>query len=305
MIKKAALVGLGAIGTIYARRLWQYMGDDFAVVAGGKRAERIRKNGETINGEKITPAVIEPESKDFKADLVIFSVKNHQLSDAIEDIRNLITKDTVLLTIINGVSARDIIKEAYPDNTVLYGLSRSDASRSEEGVICTWEGAIEFGEADNTNIDERVKAVKELFDNAGIKNEVCQDMMRASWLKFMRNTSMNQLSALLGSPYGAFFSIPELNKALIEVMEEVISLAKAKGIDLRESDIDDSLKAIAHSAPDAKTSMLQDMEAGRRTEVDSFAGYVISEGKKLNIATPWNNALYLLIKSKEGVNGIK
>ena len=299
MIKTAAIVGLGAIGCIYARRLLHYMGDDFAVIAGGKRAERIRQNGETINGEKIMPKVVEPGTGSWKADLVIVSVKNYQLDGAIEDIRDVITPDTVILTIINGVSARDKISAAYPDNTVLYGLSRSDASRTAEGVICTWEGAIDFGEADNTVMSEKVKAVKELFDNSGIKSEVCPDMLRASWLKFMRNVSMNQLSALLSSPYGGFFSIPELNQALIEVMQEVVKVAKAKGIDLRDSDIDDALKAISGSDPEAKTSMLQDMEAGRRTEVDSFAGVIIEEGKKAGVPTPWNHALCLLIKSRE------
>ena len=90
--------------------------------------------------------------------------------------------NTVILTIMNGVSAREKISEAYPNNTVLYGLSKADAERTPEGVNCTWEGVIQFGEADNTVMSEKVKAVKELFDRALIPNEVCEDMLRAVWI---------------------------------------------------------------------------------------------------------------------------
>ena len=129
-IKKAAIVGFGAIGATYGRRLYNLMGDNFAVIAGGSRAKRLRENGETINGEKIMPLVVEPDDKIWKADLVIFSVKNYQLESAINDVKNIITPDTVILTILNGVSARDKIKEVYPENTVLYGLSKCDAERT-------------------------------------------------------------------------------------------------------------------------------------------------------------------------------
>ena len=126
-IKKAAIVGFGAIGCTYGRRLYNLMSDNFAVIAGGNRAKRLREKGETINGEKIMPLVVEPDNENWKADLVIFSVKNYQLESAINDVKNIITPNTIILTILNGVSARDKIKSVYTENTVLYGLSKSDA----------------------------------------------------------------------------------------------------------------------------------------------------------------------------------
>ena len=304
-IKKAAIVGFGAIGATYGRRLYNLMGDNFAVIAGGSRAKRLRENGETINGEKIMPLVVEPDDKIWKADLVIFSVKNYQLESAINDVKNIITPDTVILTILNGVSARDKIKEVYPENKVLYGLSKSDAERTPEGIKCSWEGTIQFGEADNTVISPQVKAVKELFDKAKIPNEICQDMIRAVWMKFMRNVGMNQLSSATGSPYWGFGGIPELNKALREVMREVMLIAQSKGINIDENDLEECVRIAVNSEPNSKTSMLQDMEAGRKTEVDSFSGVVIEEGLKNGVPTPWNNCLYLILKTKEKLNGIK
>ncbi len=300
-IKNVAMVGLGAIGTTYARRIIKVKDIDFAVVADGKRAERIRKNGETINGEKIMPKVVEPKEQNWKVDLIIFTVKNYQLENALSDIKNIVTDKTVLLTILNGVWARDRIKEEFPKNTVLYGLSKTDAARTENGVECTWEGQIQFGEADNTVMSEEVSAVKALFDEAEIDSLVCEDMLRAVWVKFMVNVSVNQLSAVTHAGYGAFLKIPELNKAMHEVMSEVITLANAMGINISETDADAHEKTMYNSDPDGQTSMLQDIEAKRKTEVEYFSGTVIRLGKEHNVPTPWNDRLYLLIKTTESL----
>ena len=187
-IKNVAMVGLGAIGTTYARRIIKVKNIDFAVVADGKRAERIRKNGETINGEKIMPNVVEPNEQSWKADLVIFTVKNYQLQQALTDVKNIVTENTVFLTVLNGVTARDEIKAFYPDNTVLYGIGMGiDAVRNGGEISCKCEGTIQFGEAENKVLSPAVKAVKEVFDLCGVGNEVFDDMIRTIWNKFMIN----------------------------------------------------------------------------------------------------------------------
>ena len=111
-IKNVAMVGLGAIGTVFARHLIK-TSESFAVVAGGSRGEKLRQNGQMLNGEHIAPNVIDPNDVSWKADLVIFTVKNYQLEQAIKYVKNIVFKDTILLTIINGVSARDKIKAIY------------------------------------------------------------------------------------------------------------------------------------------------------------------------------------------------
>ena len=298
-IKNVAMVGLGAIGTVFARHIIK-TAESFAVVAGGSRGEKIRQNGQTINGEHITPNVVNPNDTNWKADLVIFTVKNYQLEQAIEDVKNIVTKDTILLTIINGVSARDRIKSFYPDNTVLYGLCSTDAERDKTGgIYCSYEGQIKFGNADNTVMSPEVKAVKELFDASGIDSEAPKDMMRALWYKFMVNVSVNQLSAVTHSGYGGFVKIPELNNALRQVMGEVITLANKMGINITQSDAEEHINDMSGSDPDGMTSMLQDVVSKRKTEVDYFAGTMIQLGKKYNVPTPWNDRLYLLIKTIE------
>jgi 2-dehydropantoate 2-reductase len=234
--------------------------------------------------------------------LIIFSVKNYQLEEAIEDVRSFVGENTILITILNGVTARDRISAAFPDNMVLYGLStRIDAQRTSDGVVNTVDGEIQFGAADNNVLIPEVLAVKECFDKAGIQNVVFEDMIRTIWKKFMLNVGVNQVTAITRAPYGKVTRI-ETNLVLFrEAMGEVLSIAKAMKIDLRQSDLEEFVKLMDNFSPNGKTSMLQDIEAKRRTEVDYFAGTVTEYGKKLNIETPVNHVLYCIIKSMEAL----
>jgi 2-dehydropantoate 2-reductase len=300
-IKKVALVGFGAIGCIYARNLSKKLGNDFAVIAGGKRAEKIRSNVVKVNGKPVVPQVISPDDKNWKADLVIFTVKNYQLAKAIEDVKGIVTENTIFLPLLNGVTAHDQIKETFKNNTVLYGIALGiDAVRTDGGITNRNDGVINFGEADNKHMSETVKEVKRVFDESEIANTVCEDMIRAIWKKWMINVSTNQLSAITKVGYGAFVSIPEMNEAMHQVMFEVIELAHKMRVNIQKEDAfeyDDILKTFD---PDGKTSMLQDVENRRMTEVDYFAGTVIKFGKKAGVPTPWNDRIYLLIKGIEG-----
>ena len=301
-IDTVALVGFGAIGCVYAKNLNKNLGEKFAVIAGGSRGERIKAKGAVVNGEKVMPNVVDPYNTDFKADLVIFTVKNYQLQQALADVKNIVTENTVFLTVLNGVTARDEIKDFYPDNTVLYGIGMGiDAVRNGEEKNCKCEGTSQFGEAENKVLSPAVKAVKEVFDFCNVGNEVFEDMIRTIWNKFMINVSTNQLSAITGAGYGDFLKIPQLNKAMHGVMTEVITLANKKGINISEDDAFAYEEKLAGFAPKGQTSMLQDVLAERKTEVDYFSGVVIRMGKEEGVPTPWNDRLYLLIKSIEGL----
>jgi 2-dehydropantoate 2-reductase len=299
-IKKAMLIGLGAIGCVYSKLILENSGCEFYVIADGKRAEKIAGNGFSVNGRKYIPNVIIPKEKNIKADLIIFTVKNYQLNQAIKDISGLVYDKTVLITLLNGISARDEIKSAFPNNTVLYGVALEiDAVRNNRDVINSNDGIIEFGKADNTVLTEEVRAVKNLFDNSGIRNNVPKDMMRSLWRKWMINVGANQISAVAGITDPQFISIPEMNKALHMVMREVIKVAESCNINIDEKDISDYDEVLRNTKMESKTSMLQDIEAGRKTEVDYFAGKVIEYGKRAGVATPYNELLYMLIKGME------
>lgn len=299
-IKNVALIGMGAVGTVYGNILHNYFGSDFAVISDKSRKEKLKNQGFRLNGRTFYTNVLTEGDQEIKFDLIIFCVKNYQLESAIEDVRSFVGEETILITFLNGVTARDRIHEAYPDNKVLYGLSmKIDAERTEDGVINTVDGEIHFGDADNNVLSPEVMAVQECFNEAGIKNIVFPDMIRMTWKKFMLNVGVNQVTAVTKAPYGKVTSIPTNLAMFREAMEEVLAIATASGIDLREEDIEDFVKLMSNFSPTGRTSMLQDIEAGRKTEVDYFAGTVVETGRKLNIPTPVNHVLYCIIKSLE------
>jgi 2-dehydropantoate 2-reductase len=124
-------------------------------------------------------------------------------------------------------------------------------------------------------------------------------MIRTLWWKFMINVGINQASAVLRAPYGVFQSLPEARDLMESAMQEVILLARAMNINLSGKDVDEWLAFLSTLAPGGKTSMLQDVEAGRKTEVEIFAGKVISLGKAYNRRTPVNETLFKILRVME------
>lgn len=302
-IKRAALIGIGAVGAVYGKLLHECYGPDFFILAGGSRRDRLKNNGVALNREIFFPAIVSPEEKQEAADLILIGVKNNQLEQALEDIKNSVGPETIILPLLNGITATDRIKKVYPLNTVFLGLSMGiDAIRTEEGVENTNDGFIQFGETNNTELSEEVKAADRYLRKAGVATDVTPDMVRAVWKKWLLNVAVNQVSALTGATFGELVQIAE-NKTLCQkAMLEVLSLAEAAGINLTFQDVADQQKVIEKAYPLGKTSMLQDVEAGRITEVEQFSGTVIALGEKFNVPTPVNQVFYQLIKSKEKMN---
>lgn len=299
-INNVALIGMGAVGTVYGNLLNEKLGSDFAVISGESRKEKAKSNGFVINKKNFYPKVLSSKDKCIEFDLIIFCVKNYQLEDAIEDVRNFVSEETIMIPFLNGVTAREKIKSAYPNNTVLYGLSMGiDAVRTSEGVSNTEDGEIQFGNSNNLIIAPEVLAVQECFNRVGIKNHIYTDMIRTIWRKWMLNIGVNQITAITGATYGKLTSIQTNLTLYKEAMMEVLAIAKASSIDLREEDVAEFVTMMDTFSPNGKTSMLQDIEAKRRTEVDYFAGTVIELGENLNIQTPVNHVLYCIIKSME------
>jgi 2-dehydropantoate 2-reductase len=141
--------------------------------------------------------------------------------------------------------------------------------------------------------------VKEILDRAVIPNQLSEDMQRVLWWKFMINVGINQASAVLGSPYGIFQASADALALMKSLMQEVIDLARARHIDLTGKDLDDWCRIMSTLSPEGKTSMLQDIEAGRKTEVEIFAGKMICMGREYRVPTPVNETALRIIRVLE------
>lgn len=302
-IKRVSIVGLGAIGGIYGSKLLEMDPETLTVIADKKRAKKYGEEGIVINGKRYKFHCVDPIERVEPADLILVAVKYHHLPQTIEDIRNHVGDHTVILSLMNGISSEEILGKAYGMEKLLYGLCVGiDAIRTEEEIRCTSIGEIHFGEKVNKTHSPRVQAVKELFERAGIPYQVPEDMLRALWWKFLLNVGINQTSAVLKAPYKVFQEVKEAQELMEMTMKEVVVIAQKEGIHLTDEDLHSFNKFLNMLAPDGKTSMLQDIEAGRKTEVEMFAGTICELGEKHGIDTPMNKALFKMIRALEKMN---
>ncbi|MFL7810593.1 MAG: ketopantoate reductase family protein, partial [Anaerolineae bacterium] len=206
----------------------------------------------------------------------------------------------------NGLDSEEILGAVYGMDKVLYTVAVGiDAVREGNRVIHTKPGTLYYGEATNDPPSERVRRVAALLDRAGIAHETPPDMIRMLWWKFMINVGVNQASAVMRAPYGTFQISPEAQALMETLMREVIVLAEAEGVDLGEQDIRAWYDFMNGLSPEGKTSMLQDVEAGRKTEVEMFAGKVVELGAVHGIATPVNETLLHIIHVLEEQAGTR
>jgi 2-dehydropantoate 2-reductase len=304
-IQSIALIGAGAIGALYAS-LFQTQGVGITIIASGERAERLRKNGFRVNETDYRPQVVDPSSPQASPHgLVLVAVKYHQLDEAIRLIKPFVGDDTIILSLLNGIDSEERIAKVYGIERLLYSyVVGTDAVREGNAVVYHNTGKIVFGERDGNTASDKVQSVKKAFDRGHIPCEVPTDMMRSMWWKFMVNVGVNQASALLGAPYGVFTRIEEAKAIMEAAMREVIAVSQKLTIGLNEKDLAAWYPVLGRLSPEGKTSMLQDMEAGRKTEVEMFAGTMVRLGRGLGVPVPVNELLFDAIRAREKMLGL-
>jgi 2-dehydropantoate 2-reductase len=294
---------MGAIGCAYGSKLYDWNPSALRVIAGGERAEKYKRDGFLVNGRHYSFPCISPEEETGPADLVILAVKSYQLPEAIRHMKNQVGKDTIIVSLLNGISSEEILAETFGPDHVLYAMCVSiDANREGNSVTYTSLGTIVFGERQNRVLSPQVKAVMELFEKASIPYRVPEDMYRELWWKYMINVGINQCSAVLRGRYGLFQSNEYARQLMESAMREVIQLSHKTGANLSEDDLARWYDVLHALNPASRTSMLEDVENGRVTEVDAFSGTVCRLGEKYGVETPVNRTLYYMIKAMEPQN---
>lgn len=292
-IEKVLVCGIGAIGSIYANAINEYDSKNLRILVDKKRLENYTQNPKIFNGKPLNFNYILPDATDFKADLIIIATKFDGLNDVIKNMANFVKNDTVIISLLNGVTSEEIISKKYgwKNLPIAYYIGHS-AMRNGNNITHDGVGTIVFGINDKTKTSEEcIKRTKKYFDKAKIEYKIPEDMPHAYWLKYMLNVSSNQPSAILRMTFGDMQSNKKFMEFLVKIMKEVQAIAKAEGIKNTDKMIDEALKSFSKMTADGKPSTLQDVEGHRKTEVDMFAGTMIEFGKKHNIPTPYNMVL--------------
>jgi 2-dehydropantoate 2-reductase len=270
------------------------------LIARGDRLERLKSQGLLINGKPFAIPAMDPDEATSPVDLMIVALKHHHLEQAVQGLEKLVGDSTLIISVMNGLESEACIGSVYGMDKMLYAISVAiDAVRHGNQITYTKPGKHYFGEAKNFRITRRVARVQDAFDRAGIVHETPADMIRMMWWKFMINVGMNQASAVMGANYGVFQTSDKARELMESLMNEVIALAGVMDVDLTERDIQEWYSFLKILAPQGKTSMLQDIEAGRKTEIEIFGDRVVELGRAHGVPTPVNQTLSRIIRVLE------
>ena len=298
-VRDVALVGLGAIGILYAGKISAREPACLRIVADAARLARYRADPPALNGRRLDLNYATPEEFGPPADLVLVAVKSTGLAAAVPVLAPLLGPDTQILPLLNGITAQDVLAEAFGWPRVLYGFVYcSSAMRTGNSVVQDGGEKIVFGEATNAPPSPRVRAIAEFFDRLGIRHDVPADMRAAQWKKFILNVGINQSQALLRAPSREIQQNPEALRLARTLMDEAAAVGVALGI-AGAADVPAWAEGvILGGAPENRTSMLQDVEAGRAPEIDLFAETVCRLGQQCGIPTPANEMAAQLLASR-------
>lgn len=298
-IKKVSIVGMGALGILFGSRIYRSLGKSFVnFVMDSERYKKYAGQEVFCNGERYDFEIVS-EKEATAADLVIVAVKYTGLKEACERMKNLVGPDTIIISVLNGITSEQIIGDRYGMDKIIYTVAQGmDAMKFGNKLSYTREGELRIGmtkEADRT----RFESLVEFFDVARIPYVVEEDILFRMWGKFMLNVGINQTCMVYGVPYKGALEPGEANRTLIAAMREVIAIANAEGVGLGEKDLNGYVQLIRTLSPDGTPSMGQDRINKKPSEVDMFAGAVMEIARKHSLLVPTNEFLYHQAKELE------
>ena len=299
--QSVAILGAGAVGSYIMWGLAKKKEIDLCVVASGERKARYEREGFIINGQMYHPAVRTPEEASG-VDLFIVATKYQALRPALGDIRTVAGEHTTVMSLMNGVDSEEIIGEAIDPSQIVHSLIKVASERKDNQVVFDPETTIGivYGETDLSRGTGRVEALNDLFADTGLHYRATDVILTEIWSKFRLNVSNNQAQTMVGCGVGAYRDSEHVAFLRDRLREEVDRIAEKKGIDFDKADTSSTFGSKVRDR--ARYSTLQDLDAGRHTEVDMFAGAVVRMGRELGIPAPYNEFTYHMIKALEEKN---
>jgi 2-dehydropantoate 2-reductase len=233
-----------------------------------------------------------------KADLVIFFIKTYHTEKAVSDALVLEKEETIFLTLQNGLGNEEVICKKIDRKKVMLGITGHGATLLKPGHIrhAGW-GKTFIGELDHRITDRAIRIVQ-MFCEAGIETEVSLNIHDHVWGKLLINVGINALTALTGFKNGQLLDYPETTRLMEKLVFEAAEVARRKGVHIEENPIEKVRKAI-EATRENRSSMGQDFDHRRETEIDAINGAVVREAQPLGIPVPFNQAVTDLVKAIE------
>jgi 2-dehydropantoate 2-reductase len=298
---RIAIMGSGGVGGYFGGRL-AAAGQDVAFIARGDHLAALRQRGLAIRSALGDASLSPVRASDDPAaigpvDLVIFTVKLYDTEAAAEAVRPLIGPNTGVVTFQNGITGPEVLAGKLGAKHVVGGVARISAVIAEPGVIRHTGTMAELivGELDGRS-SARLAALAGALEAAGVRHKVSDDIHRDIWDKMVILSTVAGLTSLLRLPIGPIRDDPETSRLLRDGLAEALAVARAAGANLREDLVDRQLEEIDRLPFEMKSSMLQDLEGGRRLEVAWLSGTIARLGREHGVATPTHALIATALK---------
>jgi 2-dehydropantoate 2-reductase len=291
---KISVIGAGALGTFYAAMM-AASGQDVTLVCR-ERDVAVLRQGITVTGAAEVSARPAVSSQPVLSDVVFVTVKSYDVAAAVEGIP--VHTGTIVVIIHNGLGAEEVAASVLGTCHLATGVSYSGVTFEGPGKV-RLAGYTEtvLGAADNGARD-RLDLPLYALTRAGLKARIVEDIRAAQWAKLFANAGINAITAITGLPNGALLEVPELGALVTATVREAAAVAARAGI---RTDIDPvalTIQVIRDTAGN-RSSMLQDLARGKRTEIDALNGKISELGRTHGIPTPVNDTLTALVKGLE------
>ena len=298
------IIGAGAMGSLYAAMLGKKhdvtLIDNYAPVV-----DAINARGLTLEGSDGTKNVYKLKAElggtdDVPCDLAIVFVKDTATEAAIRTNLGIIGENTVVLSLQNGIGNEEVLARNVPRDRILLGTTKHNAVVTGLGeVYHSGAGATNIGSvAGNLATAEKIAAE---FEAAGIDTHMVENVNYLLWEKLFVNMTINPVTALLGSTISALETDPYARALARTLVDEAVVVAKAEGLAFDADKVFDALMETCRKVGSGKASMCQDIERGRRTEIDFINGAVVAAGKRHSIPTPCHETIVRLVHAKENL----
>jgi len=291
-------MGAGGIGS-YLGAMLARSGVDVTLICRGKHLAAIRERGVSLSTlkESFSARIEATDRPEGTKDVIIQSVKLYDLVSSTKQMLPMIGPHTMVVPIQNGVTAAEEIAAMVGQDKVIGGTVFINAHVVSPGVVSSKSemNTIFLGELSG-KVSERTSSFEAICRKAGIDARVAENIKAEQWRKLIPVAGLSALASLSRQPIGPVREDPQLRALYRQGMQEVASLAAAKGIGL-EPDIVERMLALAERYKyDAKVSMLEDLEAGKPLELDWLSGYVSREAARLGVPVPFHDLAYACLK---------
>lgn len=305
---RIAVVGIGGVGGFYGGKLAQRFASDSThevlFIARGAHKAVIQENGLQVEfgeGSFIArPDVVTEQTDALKPlDLILFCTKSYSLQQVSEQLANSITPNTVLLPLLNGIDSIDYLQKRFLDATTLWGCVYIIASIKDAGIVQV-QGKYNRLIWGRPDLPSKIRQkLQWLFNEAGINNEFyAKDVAVKVWEKFSFISPIGTLTSYTHLPIGEIAKNPNLKAQLVQLMEELASVAEAKGVELPADFVQQNLAVVDKLPPTVTSSMERDVAAAKQSEVETLTGYIVREAAVHGLEVPLYQTIYQALSHK-------